>query len=489
MKLNNMCRLAVSVAIAVGAGSAWAGTVTTASDKFSKQFAAREAAVSATSTQILPNVAYTAAAAGLSGDRITVTLGGTAGANFSKTSTNATTADAATAHFGSLACGATALTQVSGTATTRVFEVPAAGCAAGAYTFSNATLLNSTLNGAAGSTITIAVRNDRLATVVETAGEAVVATVEDQFVASTVAGTRWKGQIDSVNNSRTYVATSTTGGSTTTDTLIIDVDNITVVNAATVDAAIGGVLTLTGDWSFLRNSTETCSVPLAATANKIVVTDVSTTLAIGTLDTASTTCSQIVINLSGVEVAGLTNAADQLKVEIVNTAATGNKLSAQTFGGSFAFKYSTAASTVTQTKTDAVTAGANTATGVTAFVPYMPVGAGISQVLYLTNNSNASGSVSITSRDSAGTLCSAYPAVTAAANSVVNLGTALATGIAACGGATTTNKLALTITAQIPDGGMEVYSAYNVNGDRVNVVNSTNGRSAAGGVGADNSTP
>jgi hypothetical protein len=486
MKVYNfVARAAIMAAIAGSAASAFGGTVTAGADVFSIQFGAREAAISATSTQAMPAVTYTAAVAAVSGDRVTITLGGTAGANFSKTAINSTTADASAAHFGRLRCNgnATTLDQTSGTATTRVFTVPAAGCPTGAYSFDSATLTNTSLIIA--GTVTVQVTTTRAEATVETAPAATVATVANELAATTAAASRWKGQIDSAAGSKSFVAASTAGTSTTTDTLLIDLDDNTVVNGVTLDTAVAGVLTLNGSWDFLKNGTETCAVPTAATDNKIVITDVTAAAAVGTVTAA--TCSSIEISFTKAEVDALTNAASDLKIDIVNAAA-GNFLAPQTFSGSFAWKYSTTASAVTQTKTDTPTLGAQTASGIVAFVPYMPVGSGISQILYVTNTTNTSGSVSITSRDSAGVACTSYPATTVGPRAVVNLGPALAAGIAACGGSAATNKLALTITAELPDGGLEVYSAYNVSGNRVNVINSTNGRNIAGGVGSDNAS-
>jgi hypothetical protein len=511
--------MAAVIAAMAGSSMLTAGTVTArtagaANTQFGIEYASREAALAATSTQVLPVRTYTSSVAGVTGDRITVTLGGTAGAQFSKNSTNAATLDTGTANFGRLRCttapgGAvpgdadalgTSLTQISGTATTRVFEVPA-GIDAGTCKFDSATLLNTSLRTA--GTITIEIAHTRAGSPIDSGTAAVVADVANQFRARVVIpGTlsaldatdnRWQGVIDNGANSKAFTNTSTAGGLTTTDTLLIDIDNNTtpVINDATLDTGVAGVLTIGGDFNYLVNgSTDSCATPTLATGtpgrNRVAFEDVTGTAAVGTLSSAS--CSSIQLSLNSTEVGSLVAAADDLAVKLIN-ATTGNFLSPQSFSASFDFKYSTASSALTQTASYTLSAGSQTASGVRVFVPYLPIGSGISQILYVTNNSATAGSITMTSRNTAGTLCSAYPTVTVGASRVYDLSSVLATGLAACGGAAASDKLAITITSELPAQGLEVYSAYNIGGNRVNVVNSSNGRSSdTGVVGSGNAT-
>jgi hypothetical protein len=121
----------------------------------------------------------------------------------------------------------------------------------------------------------------------------------------------------------------------------------------------------------------------------------------------------------------------------------------------------------------------------------MPVGANISQILYVTNTANVAGTLTMSAYDDSGVACSTASFggnIAVGARRVTNLASALAAGIAACGGAATSKKWYLTITATLPDSALEVYSAYNVGGsDRANVINSSNGRATATGMGNANS--
>lgn len=172
-----------------------------------------------------------------------------------------------------------------------------------------------------------------------------------------------------------------------------------------------------------------------------------------------------------------------------------------------------------------------------ADINYMPYGPGISRIVYVTNN-NVTAPVTITATNESGTACAAtnFPAVTATAGRPTSLSTALDAGVATCYGAAyngkvkfsitlsvrradqytlrlsemtvTPRKAAATVTvdgipyasnrdqaatigaadaevatiaaqtgsiARVADP-FEIYSAYNVNGNRVQVINSTNGR-------------
>jgi len=126
-------------------------------------------------------------------------------------------------------------------------------------------------------------------------------------------------------------------------------------------------------------------------------------------------------------------------------------------------------------------AGSWTLNGSVSKIAYMPYGTGISRIVYITNRSAQSGGVSATAFNDAGVECEIDNVATATKGSVTNLSAGLDAGVAACYGASFNGKVAFEITANIPGDKAEVYSAYNVNGNRVIVVNDTNGKTVTGG--------
>jgi len=120
--------------------------------------------------------------------------------------------------------------------------------------------------------------------------------------------------------------------------------------------------------------------------------------------------------------------------------------------------------------------GAWSLNGSISKVGYMPYGTGISRIVYITNRSSQTGAVSATAFDEAGNECEIANVASARAGAVTNLSAGLDAGVTACFGAGWTGKVAFEITANIPATSAELYSAYNVNGNRVSVINNTNGK-------------
>lgn len=128
-----------------------------------------------------------------------------------------------------------------------------------------------------------------------------------------------------------------------------------------------------------------------------------------------------------------------------------------------------------------VDVGEWTLNGAEAYVPYMPYGQNISQVLYVTNNGSQTGDITVDIRDEAGNVTSnvnvgqAAPGITKITSEVLaaveeatgkNLNPLTGTG---------SEKVALTIVVNAPSDDIEVYSSYNVNGnDRGYISNSSN---------------
>jgi hypothetical protein len=121
-------------------------------------------------------------------------------------------------------------------------------------------------------------------------------------------------------------------------------------------------------------------------------------------------------------------------------------------------------------------AGEWTLNGSISKISYMPYGTGISRIIYITNRSTQTGGVSATAINDKGVECEIANVATATKGAVTILSTGLDAGVAACYGADFNGKVAFEITANVPANKAEVYSAYNVNGNRVLVVNDTNGK-------------
>jgi len=496
---NFSSKIAVAVAVAVMGASAQAGTVATVgASTHSVQFSAREGAISATSQSVaVSNFTYTPAVALNSGDVLTLTL---SGASFGTSSTAAAGFGTATPGGGGTAIPAA---NSSGTTTTKTYTLDANVAAGTAITFAGHTLLNSSL-GSTGS-VTASVSVSRGTSTIDTAAAVAVATKVNEFAVTVqrvlngvvdmigATGKQWTSAAE------TAAAAATTANAATRDTLtlkIVDTD-VTGAGDASLQTSDALRVTLGGDFNFLNNTSaagvsDGVGFPLVDGGDKLEVLRADSGAAIGSV--LSATASEIVLQFTAAEVAtinalaaagtGAANGDSTILVRFVSdNSDTANVKKAQTFTASANWYFTTTNSAVAQTYGNpALTAGSNTINGTTVFVPYLPVGSGISQVLQLVNNSSSAGTAKLSARNQAGVACSnaSFGTVDVGANRVVDLGPALAAGIAACyGGASTTNKLFVTVEANVPDTGVEVYSAYNVSGNRVNVTNSSNGRKAA----------
>ncbi|MGM0906958.1 MAG: hypothetical protein ACQEVQ_10555 [Pseudomonadota bacterium] len=130
---------------------------------------------------------------------------------------------------------------------------------------------------------------------------------------------------------------------------------------------------------------------------------------------------------------------------------------------------------------EGVDAGEWTLNGAEAYIPYMPYGANISQVLYVTNNGTQTGDITVDIRDEAGELTSNVVVGQAAPGTTKITSDVLAAVEAATGktldpqNANGSEKVSLNIVVNAPEDDVEVYSAYNVGGsDRGLVINSSN---------------
>jgi len=124
--------------------------------------------------------------------------------------------------------------------------------------------------------------------------------------------------------------------------------------------------------------------------------------------------------------------------------------------------------------------------GSTVQIPYMPINttAGASKidpVIIISNRSTATGTITAVARDESGNSCTISDSVlgTIAGGRTKSVGGTIRDAVAGSGCATLAGieKLSITLTVTLPSGSTEVYSGYTVGGgDRVTVVNSSNGR-------------
>jgi len=284
-------------------------------------------------------------------------------------------------------------------------------------------------------------------------------------------------------------------------------------NAAAVDNV---VVSLAGNFSFLDNDNNGCSVD-----------DLSSGSARLTLG-AGTTVTAVASNCSEIQYTSATvTGTDSLTVSLYNGLINnGNKaLPVGSITATVTFRNG---STVVGTAAGAVATWTNDAQS--AIVNYMPYGPGISRIVYVTNNSTTS-AVTISAVNEAGTACAStsFPSVTATTNRPISLSSAMDAGVESCYGTGYNGKVRFTISLNVPsvdafgitlgeqtltprqaapagssaraaatsigdalatgattgqvsgritrnNDPFEIYSAYNVNGNRVQVINSTNGR-------------
>jgi len=266
------------------------------------------------------------------------------------------------------------------------------------------------------------------------------------------------------------------------------------------------VTTIAGDFKFIDDDQNGCtSADLTAGAGKVIVKSSQSTAPTVGIDSA---CSALTITYT------TPNSADVLTRVIFATEGadvSSSTVSTLTVGASSvktrsASPYPLAAnanftpttvfydnnSVVLASKSHpaqkwTITTAAST-TPTTALIPYLPYGPGISRVVYLTNNQTAKTlTVGFSAQLEDGTVCSTgnFSSVTVAPSAVGLLTGAIDAGLAKCGydgsaakkAAVTVRVLASTTSAAAATGGAGgwvVTSNYNVNGDRVNVLNSTN---------------
>jgi len=150
----------------------------------------------------------------------------------------------------------------------------------------------------------------------------------------------------------------------------------------------------------------------------------------------------------------------------------------------FSYYQSSVLAATTVTELASTSAGSFTLNGSTIYVPFLPYNSSTTRTVYLSNRSDQAGGVSFTAiADGTQTACASsnFPAISAKANGVTLLTSAIDAGIAACYGANYDGKVSLTIVASIPGGKSDLFTGYNRSGALMSVPNSSSGRDSSTG--------
>lgn len=320
----------------------------------------------------------------------------------------------------------------------------------------------------------------------DSAAARTVARVVDQFASA--IKTQLNATVD-VNSGR-YHFTTDDGASGNNllggreDHLVIGFTNASssVVTAATVTSV---TVTVLGDFSFLDDDgTAGCATGDINGAYGVAAEDGAGTLAI------SSDCRSLTYRTSADQATGDVTIALGKSQAASSTAGTNTAgvavekflTAPQEFSAAVEFTYyntargAATAASVTTTASESGNAGEWILNGASINVGFMPYTDGTSRILNLTNRSTQAGAVTVSAINEAGVECPAFSVGTIGATSILNISSAVDTGIRACYGSAFAGRVALTLVANIPGTDAELYSGYNRNGSLSTVVNSSNGK-------------
>jgi len=475
--------VAAAVALAIGAGSAFAATFNGGAAIYSQEYgalASPTAGQNLVSATTGGDVRFSLGAAYITGDSVTLTL---SGAEFATGSTISVACDQTGGTSFSTTIGSSG--SVTLDATTATFSVAAGIPATSQCRVSGAQVKNSSVAAVNTSGIKLALSVKRGAdTTVDTAAATTFGTVRETLFMAVNATT---GRLDGVILNYGGTATGQNGrifsGATpNVDKLVTNITVLGAVNDVTLSTGTAFSIFLasnaTGGLNWLNNGTAGEGIDCVGTGgNTASVSGGVGVISAGT--TGASACSTINYRFTGATTNIAAANTDKSTVSTIDftVAATGNQMVAQTFSVSSG-QWNYSVGTASTTKVISFTPGAFTANGARVFVPYMPIGTGISPVVTVANTSDVAGTATISAIASSGDACSSanFGTVALAANKVTSLSSAVVTGLNTCFGSTTSRSVALTITVNAPAENVEVYSMYNVNGNRVPVVNSSNGK-------------
>ena len=247
---------------------------------------------------------------------------------------------------------------------------------------------------------------------------------------------------------------------------VTDTLDIFVRNEGDLEDAVPGVngsLVLKGDFSWAAGKDGKCG-----TADDVGAID--TDLLVAADITAAADCKSVEFDYGLLPDGEDAEVMDTITLTVPGED-SGVKLSPQ----SFAAEYSFVCSEGCLEKTIAFDAGRWTINGALVFVPYMPYGDNISQIIYVANRGGQTGEITIDAFDEQGATYS-FSGGTVANGTVKMLSGIIRDGLVTAG-FKAPGKVAFEITVNAPDKDIDVYSAYNVGGsDRGTVVNSQNGK-------------
>lgn len=126
----------------------------------------------------------------------------------------------------------------------------------------------------------------------------------------------------------------------------------------------------------------------------------------------------------------------------------------------------------TQAVAEGTGLGSWTLDGANVFVPYMPYGNGISQVIYVTNDSSQTGDVEVTAYDEEGNEFGPWVVAESKGKTITKLTTEINQRLFDAG--FTSGKVAFDIVVNAPSDDIKVTTSYNVRGNRVQTGNYSN---------------
>lgn len=449
------------------AGAAYATTIANRSATTAGLSADAIARVAATVTTALGDITVTLGATYDANDEVTFTL---SGGQFGPDDAGAF------ACFG--ASGFTPVTSRSGT-NTRTFRLNSGSVVSDTRcTLNGVSVVDTSVSSTAGSTVTLQASGlkSSTASAFNTGNAAgTIATVVNEW--SVAVTTPFDASVDAKKNNKVF-----TSGATA-DRFLVTVTNAnTLNNLAAAGSTNALVVNLSGDFSFLANGTETAN----ATGNTLVFGGENSAAAAGT-GTATLTALGSGSSVTGLRLTidGSSNlpgngSSATYGVDVVGAdSATSNSITAQSFATNAS--YSLAFASGAAKTGSSLNAGTWGASGAVIFVPYMPIGSTITNVLYFTNNSSSTGNALMTIRGEAGgtSVCTTTATTALKSNGVTNLSNDFTSLVATCqaaGRIATTDKVFVTISSTVPVANSEVYSGFTVGGtSRVAVVNSSSG--------------
>lgn len=317
------------------------------------------------------------------------------------------------------------------------------------------------------SAISVAYQGSRNSNAFDQASSTEVAQVASSFtVTAPGTGTSLDATIDVENSRKSFVTgvedtdefynDGGDAGSKTTDTYKLTAKATSNLLPVTISKAVHTLVPGSGgNLDFLKNSAGT-----ALDSSKVAGSA-------GTVDSAPTAALTTDGNLT-VQYDGAIADATGIQHIIALTVNQSAELIPQTFTGSSKITYTYGTATPVTFDVDSYTVGTWGLSGATQLVEFMPFGSGITQFFYVANSSSVAGDIEVSAIDQSGTVYKGGTlGVSAAANSVTNVGAEVISKLTAAGANTSSGRLAITLVINAPKADIEVTAGYNARGNRV----------------------